>query len=299
MEEYQQPIFILGSQRSGTTMLRLMLNAHPDIAVPHESAFITEMVPMLKEYGDLSESENAEKLLNYLSKLPLVVKGQHIKDKRAILANRISSYQDLVLAIFHEYMKSEKKSVWCDKTPFYTDKIDVLYSLFPKAKFVHVVRDGRDVAISQKKIAWLPRSMPIIAERWRWKTTICHKVGSVLPPNQFYEVRYEDLVRESIKILQDLCQFIGVSYNDNMISYHQKASTVVPDGSLRWHHNSVRRPDSSKVYAWKNNMSKADQIIFEQVAGDTLELFGYERQRMPSSISSKVKNFYYSTIMRY
>jgi len=167
---------LLGSQRSGTTMLRLMINNHPNLAVPHETAFMTVFYHKLQEYGDLSKRENAAHLLEDISQYHLVVRGNHITDKSAILSYPISSFSNLINAIMSEYAKAQGKSRWGDKTPYYTPDIDILWQLFPGCKIIHLIRDGRDVLLSQLKINWLSNSVPQLAEDWRWKTTICHKV---------------------------------------------------------------------------------------------------------------------------
>ena len=116
----QVPFFILGAQRSGTTMLRLMINRHPHLAVPHETAFMTVFYPKLSSYGDLANHQNARRLLDDISEYHLVVRGGHVTDKDAILSHSITSYSELINAIMTEYAKSKGKERWGDKTPYYT-----------------------------------------------------------------------------------------------------------------------------------------------------------------------------------
>src|SRR5688572_22151706 len=97
------PFFLLGSQRSGTTMLRLMLNNHPNLAIPHESVFITNYFQRLSDYGDLSNRENARRLLDDVCQHPQVRRGKLIFDRDAILDRKIESYRDFVDAIFQTY----------------------------------------------------------------------------------------------------------------------------------------------------------------------------------------------------
>jgi hypothetical protein len=296
--ERATPFFLLGAQRSGTTMLRLMLNRHPRIAVPHETAFITVFLPKLQEYGNLAHRSNTARLLDDIGSYHLVERGGHIRNKEAILSHAIRSYSDLVRAIMIEYARSEGKARWGDKTPFYTQDIDVLWKLFPGCQFIHLVRDGRDVALSQAGISWLPNSVPQIAADWRDKATICHKVGRVLPDGCFLEIRYEDLVTHTEETLRSVCGFLGEPYSAEMLSYHDTAESVVPEQSLKWHRNSVRPPDPSKIGRWKHELSRSDRILFDQIAGDALERFGYDRERLPSSIVSRLRNAVYFGIKR-
>ncbi|MEO5861605.1 MAG: sulfotransferase, partial [Burkholderiales bacterium] len=261
------PLFVIGAQRSGTTMLRLMLNRHPDVVVPFESGFITEFIPRQAEFGDLADPANAARLLSAIAAHPLVKKGDLIQDPKAILARPISDYASLCDAIFSVYAEGQGKRRWGDKTPSYVTEIDQLWRLFPGCKILHIVRDGRDVALSNLRVGWGIHNLPRAAHDWRWKTLLAHKMGALLGPN-YFELRYEELVTAPEQHLRRICEFLDLQYDPRMLSYHETATNEMPQASLDWHRNSVRAPDSSLIYAWKKDMPKADRIIFEQIASD-------------------------------
>ena len=292
------PFFIVGAQRSGTTMFRLMLNQHPELAVPFESGFITIFYRRLGEYGDLTTEENVRRLLGDIAEFPLVKKGGYVEDVEAILAHPIASYADLVNAIFKVYAWRTEKVRWGDKTPGYVTDLEVLWTLFPGCLIIHLVRDGRDVAISNHGIAWGIHSLPRAAADWRWKTMLGHKVGAVLGEH-YLEQCYEDLVLRPEETLRRVCDFLQVRFDPDMLAYHVDAQNQIPTDSLRWHRNSVRAPDTSLVYGWKEKMSRSDRIIFEQIAGDALETFGYEREHHQSTLGSRFKSLYYATLRRW
>ena len=291
------PVFLLGSQRSGTTMLRLMLNNHPNLAIPHETAFITIYYKKLGSYGDLADKDNARRLLADISQHPLVKRGRLIENPEAILSRPTASYREFIDAIFQAYADSLGKARWGDKTPFYTPDIDVLHRIFPDAKLLHLVRDGRDVVLSQKSIEWMSGNLPKLILDWRWKTTIAHKVGSVLG-NNFLEIRYEDLVRQPEQVLRRICSFIDETYDQAMLSYSDEAQNVVPSASLKWHRNSIRPPDPSRLDRWKTDLARAERVLFEQLAGDTLDLFGYEREHLAPTMASRALKVYYTLLKR-
>jgi hypothetical protein len=291
------PVFLLGSQRSGTTMLRLMLNNHPNLAIPHETAFITIYYKKLGSYGDLADKDNARRLLADISQHPLVKRGRLIENPEAILSRPTASYREFIDAIFRAYADSLGKARWGDKTPFYTPDIDVLHRIFPDAKLLHLVRDGRDVVLSQKSIEWMSGNLPKLILDWRWKTTIAHKVGSVLG-NNFLEIRYEDLVRQPEQVLRRICSFIDETYDQAMLSYSDEAQNVVPSASLKWHRNSIRPPDPSRLDRWKTDLARAERVLFEQLAGDTLDLFGYEREHLAPTMASRALKVYYTLLKR-
>lgn len=296
-EPQKPPLFLLGSQRSGTTMLRLMLNNHPSLAIPHESAFITIYFKKLSKYGDLGDRANARRLLSDVSQHPLVKRGKLIADPDAILDRPIKSYRDFVDAIFQAYAQALGKPRWGDKTPFYTPDIDVIRTIFPDAKILHLVRDGRDVVLSQRSIEWMSSNLPKLALDWQWKTTIAHKVGAVLK-DDFLEIHYEDLVLSPEETLRKICHFVREPYEPAMLSYSESAKDVVPAESLKWHRNSIQPPDPSQLFKWKTQLSRAERIIFEQLAGEALDLFGYEREHLPPTAASRALKVYYTLLKR-
>ena len=293
------PFFILGAQRSGTTMLRLMLNTHSNLAVPHETGFIVPFYQKLSNYMPLSDNSNLERIVSDIGNSKHVIKGKHIKNRQRLLSMQVESYADLVDAIMMQCAQEAGKQRWGDKTPSYTTDLDILWRLFPGCKFIHLVRDGRDVLLSQRKLSWGSKNTVRLAEDWRWKTTLCHKVGSVLPAGCFLEIRYEDLITNTEEKLRTICEFLGEPFEKSLLEYHVNAKSSVPSASLQWHENSIRPPDPDKLYAWKSKLSIADRVIFEQVAGPTLELFNYEIENLHSTLSSKTKALYYATIMRW
>lgn len=295
---HSKPFFVVGSQRSGTTMLRLMLNQHPNIAIPHESGFITVFYPKLAGYGNLAFRQNQEKLLDDICEYHLVKRGQHVPDRAAVLAHPIADFADLIDAIFSEYARSRGKARWGDKTPYYTTDMDVLWRLFPGCRFIHVIRDGRDVALSLRKLEWGSKSIPRLAADWRWKTVLAHKIGAVLGEH-YLEIHYEDLVMDPEGKLREVCRFLGEAYSPAMLEYPSTSERIVPRESLKWHRQSVRAPDPTKISEWKYKMSRSDAIIFEQIAGSALEQFGYETLKIPTSLGSKLMNLYYCLIRRW
>ncbi|RMD63716.1 MAG: sulfotransferase [Alphaproteobacteria bacterium] len=294
------PFFIVGVQRSGTTMLRLMLNQHPHLAIPFESGFIAEFYRKIDRYGDLHDTGNRNRLLSDIAGDDWVVRGKLIDDVTTIAKYPASDYAEIVAAIFQDYARRKGKPRWGDKTPGYVDEIDTLWKVFPGCKFIHLVRDGRDVALSLRRIAWGTSSIPRMAHEWRWKTLLAHKMGNLLG-DHFLEVRYEDLVLDTEATLRTICAFLGESYDARMLDYHVKGvkADELPSDSIRWHRMSVRAPDPKKVFEWKTAMSEADQIIFEEIAGDALSAFGYECRGRTPTLKSRLRKLHYMLIRRW
>lgn len=271
----KEPMFVVGAPRSGTTMLRLMLNSHPHIAIPFESDFIPKFHDRLGEYGDLQTPENLARLLDDISSQEFVRRGGLIRDRQAILERRPDNYAALVASIYDVYAASEGKHRWGDKDPDNTVKMDVLWKLFPGCRFVHIVRDGRAVATSLRKLDWGSKNLLALARDWSWRVMLAHKMGMMIGPAHYAEIRYEDLVKSPAQVLRQVCTFLDEPFDDGMLDYHKKAQTAMPGDSLKYHQSSVLAPDPRKAESWRHEMTAADRALFDEVAGDTLHAFGY------------------------
>lgn len=287
-DQEQTPFFIVGAQRSGTTMLRLMLNQHSALCIPFESVFIPAFYRRLDEYGDLASRSSIECLLDDIIADPWVQKGGLVPDRAAVLEQQPTDYAGLVDVIFRTYAHARSKSRWGDKTPGYVEEIDVINELFPECQVIHLIRDGRDVALSLSGLSWGSPNLIKNARDWRWKTILGRKMGGMIG-SRYIEVFYEELVRDPKLVLGRICDCLSVDYEDGMLTYPESARGEMPSRSLTWHGSSIAPPNRSKVDAWRSRMSMSDQIVFETVAGDALDLFGYERVRWKPTWSSRLR----------
>lgn len=294
-----RPVFIVGMQRSGTTMLRLMLDAHPNIAIPFESDFIPKFYRRLAEFGTLSTPGNVAKLLNAISDNAFVKDGKLIRDQGRILDRHPTTFSELINAIYSDYAAGEGKSRWGDKDPDYVTELDVIRKLFPDCQVIHIVRDGRAVANSLRRLDWGSKNLLKLAREWSWRVTLGHKMGMMLDAGQYLEIRYEDLVRTPETVLRRICGFLGERFDHRMLSYPDHAADALPESGLKFHMNSIRAPDAAKADAWQREMSLADRILFDEVAGRTLEEFGYPREERRSAWRSVLMKLRYILVDRW
>ena len=293
------PIFIVGAPRSGTTMLRLMLNAHPRIAIPFESDFIPKFYRRLGEYGDLTTPGNIRRLLEDIAAQAFVTRGGLVRDKASVLARNPQSYSGLISAIYETYAIANGKRRWGDKDPDNVVEIDVLWKLFPDCRIVHIVRDGRGVANSLRKLEWGSKNLLKLAQDWSWRVMLARKMGMMLGPRSYLEVRYEDLVRSPEPCLRSICEFVGEPFDHDMLAYHKNAVAAMPESSLTFHASSIQAPDSGKATAWQREMSVADRVLFDEAAGATLEEFGYPRESLRGGWRSDLMRIKYALINRW
>lgn len=275
------------------------MNAHPRLAVPFETNFIPKYFNNLASYGDLSIPANVERLLADIASEPFVVKGNLIADRQAILKQSPRSLADLVSAIFQTYAEREGKQRWGDKTPSFVTELDILWQLFPNCKIVHIIRDGRDVACSLRKLSWGSRNLPRLARNWAWQVTMGRKMGRIIGPDHYLEIYYEALVANPEGTLKEVCRFLGEEFDNSLLDYHRKGNKAMPSASLDYHRNSVSAPDTDKIQMWRKQMSAADQVLFEQEAGKVLEEFGYEAVGQPPNLGSRLAYLKYSLFSRW
>jgi hypothetical protein len=280
-EGSEPPLFVLGCGRSGTTMLRLMLDAHPDLAVPWESHFIVSVWKDRRRYRTPSGYDAAH-MVKDIAGSPMF--GQwKVPDEilwRRINALERPSFADVMDAVFMSYADSKGKRRWGDKTPIYVRSIPMLAEQFPTARFVHVIRDGRDVALSYLSVPWGPSDIWLAARRWKQDVSAGRRHGASLPASRYLEVRYEDLIRDPRAELERICALADLPFVEEMLEYHRDGSErLASPEAHRAYHASASKPPTAGLRDWRTQMSPRDVEAFESVAGGLLGELGYERAR--------------------
>jgi hypothetical protein len=277
----ERPIFVVGSPRSGTTLLRYVLTSHPRIYIPPESNFIPRF--FARRPGALTSREKAEEALGQ------IVSGykSFFKDwvgDRPDPAHLLDGVDELTPrtmldALYGAYAAQRGAARWGDKTPLYTVHIDSLAEIFPTAQFVHIIRDGRDVALSMADSYQGARFFYIdlyyAARMWRRRVERASASGRSLGDDRYREIRYESLVTQPEHEIRELCHFLGEDYHQAMVSPELTASAHHHSSGI---HRATRRPlNADRVFRWRDEMAPADQRLYLSVAGDLLDRLGYDR----------------------
>ena len=279
--------FIVGCARSGTTLLRLMLQGHPALAIPPESYFPVRMWPgrarYLREDG-FDMGRFVDDLLHH-PRLPRPART--VRDKwdldPLLLQERLQGvmpidYPEAIRRIFALYAETKGKPRYGDKTPVFVLRIPLLAELFPEAVFVHIVRDGRDVAMSLVERHWGPETLEEGAAYWAIRVREGRTSGRVLGPDRYREVRYEDLLAWPEGVLRELSPFVGLDFRQEMLSYEDHALDNVPPDE-RFFHEHLSEPPTAGLRDWRRALNSEDLETFEAIAGAELSDFGYERAR--------------------
>lgn len=281
--------FVVGVNRSGTTLLRLMLDSHPQLTIPPETHFVPEMIRLARR-----ENTTRKRLLRAATSHPRW--GDFGLDSEELL-HRLQRLKPLTPAtairtFYGMYAEKEGKPRWGDKTPRYMRAMPRIERALPEARFIHLIRDGRDVALSQaeRALEGTPPSLTEVAERWQRRISTAREHSGEL--NDYLEIRYEDLVAEPAETLTRICGFIDLPFDPAMLDYHQRAATRLVemdrdlgngDGPIRTgearlagHSMTTEPPTTERSGRWRREMSAADVAVFEDVAGGLLAELGYE-----------------------
>jgi hypothetical protein len=282
---------IVGAPRSGTTLLRLMLDAHPTLAIPPETGFLALGAQFIGD-GERLRRHFFETITSFPPDAPAwndfgIPKEQYwLKLKDIVPFSVAEGYR----AFYRTYAARFGKDRWGDKTPTYCHHLKSIEDVLPEAHFIHVIRDGRDVALSLREM-WFSPGPDIETQATHWSACVSAARQQGARCRKYLEIRFEQLVQDTTAALTTVCEFVGLPYSAEMLSYHMRArqrlsehgDRVRPDGTLVVSHAdrlrqqalTMQAPRASRVYSWKGRMSREEQSQFEAVAGELLRELGY------------------------
>ena len=265
-----------------------MLDAHPEMAIPPETHFLPEAIERCLHVQD-SQARNC--LVDTVQSSTRWVDFHLDPDVLRQRIERLGEFNlgEALRAFYAVYAERFGKRRWGDKTPGYVMHMQDIKPVLPEAHFVHVVRDGRDVALSIQEMWFGPNSVDRAA-KW-WMDRIANARAQARSINSYLEIRYEDLVESPEPALRRVCEFIALPWDAAMLNYHVGAPEriaelgdisggsgrfVTADKRRRIHEFATRPPETSRIGRWRREMSQADRRVFEKIAGPTLQELGYE-----------------------
>jgi hypothetical protein len=266
------PVFIVGCPRSGTTLLRLVLDSHAEIAVPYETTFI---IPIGRDprVGSWSVAEVAERIIDHHWFFVLELTPEEVRD--AVTELRPADVAQLLRMLFAMHAVRHGKELWGDKTPLQVLHMRELAELFPDARFVHAIRDGRGVSASLASMPWGPGSPVAGALTWRICVAAGQRAGAWLGPDRYREIRLEDFVADPEATSRTLCDFLRLPFDPSMLRYNERADDRILPQHADWQ-GGLRREPTSGLRDWKKGLSRHDVASLELLLGATLSRLGYE-----------------------
>lgn len=284
--------FIVGTGRSGTTMLAQILNAHSKVCIPTELQFLFEYSNNGKKLYDLHQLGELKKWnsQDFIDNLPSMCphRLEKILNYKKFFKNYKYPVMDVAKLVYDLYLfiaTQKNKSIFLEQTPWYGQRLEIIKELFPNAKIIHILRDGRDVSLSFAKTPWWFDDPIQNLDRW------CEEVGKIstdlkkhFQNENYIEIKYEDLVNEPQIHLNKVCQLLNIEFEEdmlnpkNLIHYTQFSKnfdkTKFSKAYNKWRTTTDKAIFSDSVYAWKKN----PDIFYDisQKNKDTLQYYGYE-----------------------
>ncbi len=288
-----RPIFIVGSERSGTTLLRLMLHSHPKIALPPQTKYMKKIYKRRLMFGNLENEKNRKKLAlwfnnNFNASTKMIDLNIELKD----VVNGVLSSKSLGAALaipFHSYAKKHRKKRWGDKRPYYIHHMDKLRKLYPDAQIIHIIRDCRDVVASLNEMPWWHKTLE--HSILNWKSAIMHGLSACqnTKVDEYIELRYEHLITNPEYELSRLCQFLDEEYDPKMLDFQKASKLSIPNYKLAWHKATRESINSKSVGRWKRDLTTYQVSLIQWAAGKELFRLGYDLSRTePLSIKNQM-----------
>jgi hypothetical protein len=272
-----RPIFIGASPRSGTTLLRTMLNTHPDIAIPRETRFLPYVWENRKRFGDLSVQANRRRLAKVIF-MAQWTRADRLDTPVDAAVDRLiagpPTLGSLLGTCFEMYADAHGKKRWGDKRPMYARYLDAIFAMFPDAQFINVVRDPRASVASMRKLGWFDKQVAPGLDLWDRSLRAVEPWRSRLCPDQYVDVRYEDLVSRPEEALASVAEFLGIAADDVavMLTYHEN----VDETAKKYHSRLSLPPTTDRIRSWEESLEPGEVAFIERTAARHMERFGYE-----------------------
>lgn len=245
------PTFLIGAERSGTTLFRLMVDSHPEMTCIENFDYVINAVqpdgsfPALEDFARRLETETVYSTSGFTLDMDLPDLAAVAND---FIAQRLDASGKTEIAVMAH------------------DQMDAILRIWPDARFIHIVRDPRAVALSAKAFEWGTAVYFGIA-RWADLMDEWDRVTATLDPDRFMEIRFEDLVTDHVATLGAVCRFVGCEYHEDMLSYADETD--------------YDRPIPAKATEWRSLISDREMQEIEARVGARLESKGYERSSLP------------------
>lgn len=247
----ERPIFVVGCPRSGTTLLRSILDAHPRICCPEwESGVFVALSQMLDRDTEWHAANDS-------------VIG-------SLRPRMIEWARRAVLEMMDELTAEVQKPRWAEKTPAHVLHIRLIHEVFPEAQFLHIIRNGADVVKSLQNMPWAPRRIRWSARRWIDSIETGRREGSSLPSGAYREVRYEDLTARPREVVEEICEFLGEEFEERMLAFDRAENNS-------W--GKERRPIQDRPVNRHRELNAFERAVFRHIAGSLMKELGYVSRR--------------------
>lgn len=268
----------VSSGRSGLTLLGMIFGSHPELTVAHEPRFLATMIPKRADY----ETDDGLDVDRFLSDLYAVGNYRRLGIPReqvrvGLESRKVTTFPEAIRVVFELYATDRGKPRYGDKTPLYITFIEPIAEVLPETRFVHLVRDGRDVTLAYLERDKGPASVAEGAFHWRLRVTRGRESGHRIGDSRYREFRYEDLVDDPEGTVRAICAFLDLDFDPVMLDYQKTSESFLAEAKNPNDHQHLTMTPTKGLIDWRTSMTPDDLALFEAIAGEALEEFGYSR----------------------
>ncbi len=276
--------FIVGCGRSGTTLLTVMLDSHPELAIPGESGKL--IIQTCRQFPPTDQSAHRRRFTN--EQATAIVDGLFASHRfRAwqldrdqlilhLIRHQVSTGSDVVRTILALYALKEGKVRFGDKTPSHVLHMPYLATTFPESVFIHVIRDGRDVALALLDASFGPTTVESAATYWTHRVQTGRRAGRSLGPRRYLEVHYEHLITDPEVVLRNVTRFLRLDYDPLMLQYIDASQRQLNMSPAPAEDESLTRPLTHGLRDWRVQMKPVDIATFDLLAAKLIDQLGYQ-----------------------
>lgn len=271
---------MIGTQRSGTNLFRVMLNQLDEIVAPHPPHILQRFFPLLAAYGSLLTKDNFRQLVKDVCHLveynPVQWDGCSLKVDEVLQQCISNSLEALFYTLYDQCAKSNEANIWICKSMANVNYFHQLEQAGREPLYIYMFRDGRDVACSFKKALVGEKHIYHLARKWKEDQEKCLEIAHRLPANRFLKLSYEDLIQNADEEMRRVCSFMGIELKSEVFAYYQSQESKATASAGEMWSNVTRPVMQNNFNKYRHQLSGEEISIFEQVAGDILLELGYE-----------------------
>jgi hypothetical protein len=263
------PVFIVGAPRSGTSLLRVLLNRHAAFGLCDETYFFYYVYHRQQIFGDLQNLENRRFLIErYLETDRIRRLNLNLDDLKKFLLEEATDYPSFFIALLKFFAESRGKRRYGEKTPQHAFEVETLCRIYPQCRLIHIVRDPRDVVASLKRMPW--GSSSIAANARLWAKSV-QSAQTCRERENFLLVKYESLVDNPEFELQRVCEFLSEPYEHKMLEADDEEKK-----DMHWWFRRARTSiDATQIEKWRNELTPEQVAVVEWITGETMRNMGY------------------------
>lgn len=272
-------IQMIGTQRSGSNLLRVIIDQSPEIASPHPPHILVTFMPLIHLYGSLEDDLNYKQLISdivdYVNANPVPWEGIILDKEEIYKRSARKTLFEVNKLIYEQAAISKHASMWCCKSMnnvYFAEQLEAQHNI---NKYIYLYRDGRDVAASFKKAIVGEKHIYFIAKQWKEDQEACLKLKEQISPERIFSLNYEDLTGNPENTVKALCGFLTIPYAENMLSYYTSSTSKLTAASGEMWSNLEKPIIKDNTGKFLREFKDNDLEIFELVAGDVLQKLGY------------------------